>query len=319
MRHARKKRKRPDHRSRDDPGAGVLRRFSAWSTAIAVTERAAAAIRSSVPWPGHRATAFATASVSLVPWAGSGLLVAEQARMPYRVVTERAGCTRARLDAPARDRTLQRLASLPCRRPLGRTQFGEELGCPGARPSPLSALSRANLALTGQDARPKMEPTMGHCLIGGDDLGICHRRPRGGVVTQRSAKPFTPVQFRAWPPTCGCRKRRSCGAARSGRRFPCAARFQSRHRFVIGRRLRKRRLFPGSSVVEQPAVNRLVAGSNPARGAKSQFLPNWGRSRPQLARRWRSPNPPISGRYRKIVARTRPSIQRRSVIDRGIP
>src|SRR5689334_1490843 len=28
-----------------------------------------------------------------------------------------------------------------------------------------------------------------------------------------------------------------------------------------------RRLFPGSSVVEQPAVNRLVAGSNPARGA----------------------------------------------------
>ena len=27
--------------------------------------------------------------------------------------------------------------------------------------------------------------------------------------------------------------------------------------------------FPGSSVVEQPAVNRLVAGSNPARGANS--------------------------------------------------
>src|SRR5262245_60409714 len=24
--------------------------------------------------------------------------------------------------------------------------------------------------------------------------------PRGGVVTQRSAKPFTPVQFRPWPP-----------------------------------------------------------------------------------------------------------------------
>jgi hypothetical protein len=30
---------------------------------------------------------------------------------------------------------------------------------------------------------------------------------------------------------------------------------------------RTSRLFPGSSVVEQPAVNRLVAGSNPARGA----------------------------------------------------
>jgi hypothetical protein len=27
------------------------------------------------------------------------------------------------------------------------------------------------------------------------------------------------------------------------------------------------RLFPGSSVVEQPAVNRLVGGSNPSRGA----------------------------------------------------
>src|SRR5204862_715698 len=25
-------------------------------------------------------------------------------------------------------------------------------------------------------------------------------RPRGGVVTQRSANPFTPVQFRPWPP-----------------------------------------------------------------------------------------------------------------------
>src|SRR5260370_10977879 len=25
-------------------------------------------------------------------------------------------------------------------------------------------------------------------------------RPRGGVVTQRSAKPCTPVQFRPWPP-----------------------------------------------------------------------------------------------------------------------
>src|SRR5215467_1747576 len=29
-----------------------------------------------------------------------------------------------------------------------------------------------------------------------------------------------------------------------------------------------RALVPGSSAVEQPAVNRLVAGSNPARGAK---------------------------------------------------
>ena len=38
--------------------------------------------------------------------------------------------------------------------------------------------------------------------------------------------------------------------------------------FVIGPLAVASRLFPGSSVVEQPAVNRLVAGSNPARGAK---------------------------------------------------
>ena len=28
-------------------------------------------------------------------------------------------------------------------------------------------------------------------------------RPRGGVVTQRTANPRTPVQFRAWPPISG--------------------------------------------------------------------------------------------------------------------
>ena len=32
------------------------------------------------------------------------------------------------------------------------------------------------------------------------------------------------------------------------------------------------RSFPGSSAVEQPAVNRLVAGSNPARGATSEHI-----------------------------------------------
>lgn len=31
-------------------------------------------------------------------------------------------------------------------------------------------------------------------------------------------------------------------------------------------------MFPGSSAVEQPAVNRLVAGSNPARGATLFFI-----------------------------------------------
>ena len=41
---------------------------------------------------------------------------------------------------------------------------------------------------------------------------------------------------------------------------------QIRKLFAIGTATREP-LFPGSSVVEQPAVNRLVAGSNPARGA----------------------------------------------------
>jgi hypothetical protein len=45
------------------------------------------------------------------------------------------------------------------------------------------------------------------------------------------------------------------------------AALQSRKGFAIGSHVHTSRLFPGSSVVEQPAVNRLVAGSNPARGA----------------------------------------------------
>jgi hypothetical protein len=39
-----------------------------------------------------------------------------------------------------------------------------------------------------------------HCLIACEPLAIRAVGPRGGVVTQRSAKPCTPVQFRAWPP-----------------------------------------------------------------------------------------------------------------------
>jgi hypothetical protein len=53
-------------------------------------------------------------------------------------------------------------------------------------------------------------------------------------------------------------------------RLRCAhsvARFAKQSSFVIGALARGTGLFPGSSVVEQPAVNRLVAGSNPARGA----------------------------------------------------
>jgi hypothetical protein len=49
---------------------------------------------------------------------------------------------------------------------------------------------------------------------------------------------------------------------------PSFCRWPKPGRFVIRHRPRCFGLFPGSSVVEQPAVNRLVAGSNPARGAK---------------------------------------------------
>jgi hypothetical protein len=47
----------------------------------------------------------------------------------------------------------------------------------------------------------------------------------------------------------------------------CRTRFQTARGFVIRGRACALPLFPGSSAVEQPAVNRLVAGSNPARGA----------------------------------------------------
>ncbi len=46
--------------------------------------------------------------------------------------------------------------------------------------------------------------------------------------------------------------------------------FKARLALLYATRAHMLLLFPGSSVVEQPAVNRLVAGSNPARGAKFQ-------------------------------------------------
>ena len=58
-----------------------------------------------------------------------------------------------------------------------------------------------------------------------------------------------------------------CGLGKP--RFDTLGRFQRRNGFVICGFRRASRLFPGSSAVEQPAVNRLVAGSNPARGATS--------------------------------------------------
>ena len=59
-------------------------------------------------------------------------------------------------------------------------------------------------------------------------------------------------------------------ATRMGRRFVLS----KRDRLCYMRRAHASRLFPGSSAVEQPAVNRLVAGSNPARGANSFKISN---------------------------------------------
>src|SRR4029079_3721546 len=102
--------------------------------------------------------------------------------------------------------------------------------------------------------KTQVSPCDCHVIVGGlwllyrhgqPDALISQVWPRGGVVTQRTANPRTPVQFRAWPPT-----------------FAGPSSFPKQAGFVIAPLP-----FPGSSVVEQPAVNRLVAGSNPARGA----------------------------------------------------
>src|SRR5712671_2620903 len=55
------------------------------------------------------------------------------------------------------------------------------------------------------------------------------------------------------------------------------SRFATRDAFCYSRTRATDALFRGSSVVEQPAVNRLVVGSNPTRGAistRSVALPN---------------------------------------------
>src|SRR4029078_4292206 len=60
---------------------------------------------------------------------------------------------------------------------------------------------RSRKTQVGAAAVPKLPPFRGSCiasLLLRPNLK-CHW-PRGGVVTQRSAKPFTPVQSRPWPP-----------------------------------------------------------------------------------------------------------------------
>ena len=53
--------------------------------------------------------------------------------------------------------------------------------------------------------------------------------------------------------------------------------------------------FPGSSAVEQPAVNRLVAGSNPARGANKISVLRQSAAR-NLKPKWRKAGVSLFGR-----------------------
>jgi hypothetical protein len=113
--------------------------------------------------------------------------------------------------------------------------------------------------------------------------GNCAMGPRGGVVTQRSAKPCTPVQFRAWPPDAA--SGRTCEPNLPERRERA---WRSACDLLRGTALTDTRLFRGSSAVEQPAVNRLVVGSNPTRGA-SAFCANISI---RLGKRRRACSPP---------------------------
>jgi hypothetical protein len=69
-------------------------------------------------------------------------------------------------------------------------------------------------------------------------------------------------------------------------RAPAAWRFAFHGPFVIARTSHPLiAMFPGSSVVEQPAVNRLVAGSNPARGAKQNQRLRGGNGKTKTSKR----------------------------------
>jgi hypothetical protein len=88
----------------------------------------------------------------------------------------------------------------------------------------LATIEAAGLLLSALEKRPEIAETLNACfermleqyrifVVGSGAKGprlVAYMQegvyecaamgPRGGVVTQRSAKPCTPVQFRAWPP-----------------------------------------------------------------------------------------------------------------------
>src|ERR1700754_2679842 len=87
------------------------------------------------------------------------------------------------------------------------------------------------------------------CLVAGGELV-----PDAGPAPVPDGKPLRYIAFSAGTETAPDRLLPLCKP-----RGLCYTQPGAKHWFA---------LFLGSSVVEQPAVNRLVAGSNPARGAK---------------------------------------------------
>jgi hypothetical protein len=82
-------------------------------------------------------------------------------------------------------------------------------------------------------------------------------------VARRSFSEGGPIK----PPRATAGKPAQAKPRRTHRNFRRFAAFKAGPALLYALHARQL-LFPGSSAVEQPAVNRLVAGSNPARGAK---------------------------------------------------
>ncbi len=153
------------------------------------------------------------------------------------------GCTPRRSASPAGPPPLPRAATVavprdaPRRRPIG----------PGRR--------RAPRRFSSGGIRPAVAgPTA-------DGAAIQATARRSARTHERAGRPADPVPSLLY--------RARAGHLRPALPSPgkkCICRLASR-KGVCYRHRTSRALFPGSSVVEQPAVNRLVAGSNPARGA----------------------------------------------------
>ena len=112
-------------------------------------------------------------------------------------------------------------------------------------------------------------PTMGDG-VGAQRIGGQSGVQRLKIPARAACKAAYPGPIAAWPPkalrsTPRTRTDRGTGNVNSVRHAAFKAGAALLYATAI---TRAAALFPGSSVVEQPAVNRLVAGSNPARGAK---------------------------------------------------